>query len=193
MKNTGLTDIQLCYPINDEDDSEEEPIHLEGGRRAVIRRRIISPRESTMQEEGEERLDDLVSKSRKRKPADPEEGTGQADPPVKKRKKEKKAPKPKKAVKPKKAAKPKKATKPKKAKKQGEEEPPPPPPMGEEEPQSGATPGGEPRPSTDPMHSQPGDTPPLRAEGDPDPLEAEPQNGERWRHTPASRHAASKA
>ena len=38
-------------PYDDEGDSDNEPIELEGGRRMVIRRHIISPDEATMQEE----------------------------------------------------------------------------------------------------------------------------------------------
>ena len=49
-------------PYNDEGDSEEEPIHLEGGRKVVLRRKIISPNDSSTPEEGDDRLDDLVSR-----------------------------------------------------------------------------------------------------------------------------------
>ena len=47
-------------PYNDEGDSDEEPIELEGGCRMVIRRHIISPDENTTQEEDPDRLEDLV-------------------------------------------------------------------------------------------------------------------------------------
>ena len=174
----GFNRHTAMLPYWDEDDSKEEPINLEGGRKAVLRRRIISPKESPTQEEGDDKLDDLVTKPRKRKAANPGEGTGQTDPPAKKQKKEKKvkqkAAKPKKtATKPKKAGKPKpKKKKAKKAKKEGEDDPKP---MGEGEPRPGAMPGGESRPSADPLHPQPGDTPALHPEADPDPLGTEPQ------------------
>ena len=41
------------------DDSDGEPIKLEGGQKMVIRRCIISPDESSMSEEDPDRLDDL--------------------------------------------------------------------------------------------------------------------------------------
>ena len=47
-------------PYKDEGDSDEEPIELEGGRRMVIQRHIISPDENTSQEEDPDRLEDLV-------------------------------------------------------------------------------------------------------------------------------------
>ena len=107
----GFNRHTAMLPYHDEGDSEEEPIHLEGGRRAVMRCRIISPRESTTQEEeGEDRLDDLVSKPRKRPSAKPSGEAEPMGPPAKKTRKEKKA----KVAKPKKAAKPKKDPKPKK-------------------------------------------------------------------------------
>ena len=96
----GFNKHTAMLPYNDEGDSKEEPIHLEGGRRAVLRRRIISPRESPTQEEGDDRLADLVSKPRKRPTADPNKDAEPKGPPAKKAKKEKKA----KASKPKKAA-----------------------------------------------------------------------------------------
>ena len=181
----GFNRHTAMLPYYDENDSEDEPIHLEGGSKVVVRRRIIAPRDSSTQEE--DRLDDLVSKPKKR-PAAP--STGESEPgatPAKKAKKEKKAKvaKPKKAAKPKEPAKPKKdpkkpkkdpkKPKKKKAKKGGESESTPTPPTGEPEPTPGTTPGGEPRPSTDPLNPQTGDSPPPHPEGDPTPLGAEPQ------------------
>ena len=58
----GFNKHTTMLPYYDEGESEDEPIHLEGGRRAVLRRRIVSPKESSTQEEGEDRLDNLVSK-----------------------------------------------------------------------------------------------------------------------------------
>ena len=173
----GFNKHTVMLPYNDEGDSEEEPIHLEGGRKVVLRRKIISPRDSSTPEEGDDRLDDLVSRPRKRPAANPDEDEEPAGPSAKKAKKEKKArvsrskkaPKPKKDPKPKKEPKPKKPKK-KKAKKQGEDDPEPVPPMGEGEPELGVTPRGEPRPSLDPLHPQPGDTPPPQPEEDPTPL-----------------------
>ena len=173
----GFNKHTAMLPYNDENDSEDEPIHLEGGSKVVVRRRIVAPRDSSTQEE--DRLDDLVSKPKKR-PAAPT--TGESEPgaaPAKKAKKEKKA----KAAKQKKAAKPKpakpkrdpKKPKKKKAKKGEEDKPTPTPPTGESAPIPGATPGGEPRPSTDPLNPQTGDSPPPHPEGDPTPLGAEPQ------------------
>ena len=158
----GFNKHTAMLPYYDEGDSEEEPIHLEGGRRVVLRRKIISPRDSFTHEEGDDRRDDRANKSRKRSVANPDEDEEPVGPPAKKAKKEKKDPKPKK---------PKK----KKAKKQGEGDPRPVPPADEEEPNPGATPRGEPRPSADPLHPQPGDTPPPHPEGDPIPLGTEPQ------------------
>ena len=43
----GFNKHTAMLPYNDEDDSEEEPIHLEGGRKVVLRQRIISPRDSS--------------------------------------------------------------------------------------------------------------------------------------------------
>ena len=173
----GFNKHTAMLPYRDENDSEEEPIHLEGGSTVVVRRRIISPRDSSTQEEN--RLDDLVSKPKKR-PADPtagesEPGAAPAKKPKKDSKKQKKAAKPKTPAKPKKD--PKKPKK-KKAKKGGESSSTPVPPSGEPGPTPGATPEGEPRPSTDPLHPQTGDSPPPHPEGDPTPLGAEPQTVE---------------
>ena len=173
----GFNKHTAMLPYNDEGDSEEEPIQLEGGRKVVLHRKIISPRDSSTPEEGDDRLDDLVSRPRKRLAANPGEEEEPAGPSAKKAKKEKKvrvsrskkAPKPKKDPKPKKEPKPKKP-KEKKAKKQGEDDPEPVPPTGEGEPGLGVTPRGEPRPSSDPLHPHPGDTPPPQPEEDPTPL-----------------------
>ena len=43
----------------DEDDSDNEPIELEGGQKMVIQRHIISPDEATTPEEDPDRLEDL--------------------------------------------------------------------------------------------------------------------------------------
>ena len=43
----GFNKHTAMLPYNDEGDSEEEPIHLEGGRRVVLRRKIIPPRDSS--------------------------------------------------------------------------------------------------------------------------------------------------
>ena len=178
----GFNKHTAMLPYNDKGDSKEEPIRLEGGRRVVLRQKIISPRDSSTQEEGDDCLDDLVSRPRKRPAANPDEDEEPVGPSAKKAKKEKKArvsrskkaPEPKKDPKPKKEPKPKKPKK-KKANKQGEDDPEPVPPTGEGEPDPGLTPRGEPRPSSDPLHPQPGDTPPLQPEGDPTLLGIEPQ------------------
>ena len=62
----GFNKHTTMLPYNDEGDSEEEPIHLEGGRRVVLHWKIISPRDSSTQDEGDDHLYDLVSRSRKR-------------------------------------------------------------------------------------------------------------------------------
>ena len=166
----GFNKHTAMLPYNDEGDSKEEPIRLEGGCRVVLRRKIISPRDSSTPEEGDDRLDDLVSQSRKRPAANLSENTGPMGPPAKKRKKEKKA----RGSKPEEDPRPKK-TKKKKAKKQSESNPQPVPLTGEGEPGPGLTPRGEPCPSADPLHPQPGDTPPQQPEGDPTLLGMEPQ------------------
>ena len=56
----GFNCQTAMLPYDDEGDSDDEPIELEGGRRMVIRRRIISPDEDTMQEEDPDKLEDLV-------------------------------------------------------------------------------------------------------------------------------------
>ena len=55
----GFNHQTAMLPYDDEDDSDNEPIELEGGRKMVIRRRIVSPDEATMQEEDPDRLEDL--------------------------------------------------------------------------------------------------------------------------------------
>ena len=49
----GFNKHTAMLPYNNEGDSEEEPIHLEGGRKVVLRRKIISPRDSSTPEEGD--------------------------------------------------------------------------------------------------------------------------------------------
>ena len=53
------TATQPCSHIIDEGDSDDEPIELEGGRKMVIQRCIISPDEATMPEEDPDKLEDL--------------------------------------------------------------------------------------------------------------------------------------
>ena len=172
----GFNHQTAMLPYDDEGDSDEEPIELEGGRRMVIRRRIISPDEDTTQEEDPDRLEDLVPRRKKRSAPRPddEEGESMGPPPGKKPKKAKTGtpkPKPKpKTPKPKKDPKPRK---PKKGKKS------------QETPQSGETPlvghqGEDPARENDPVPRtapRPGDTdpfetetPPVRPEGEPTPL-----------------------
>ena len=55
----GFNRHTAMLPYVDEDDSDNEPIELEGGQKMVIWRRIISPDEATMQEEDPDRLEDL--------------------------------------------------------------------------------------------------------------------------------------
>ena len=55
----GFNHQTAMLPYDDEDDSDNEPIELKGGRKMVIRRRIVSPDEATMQEEDPDRLEDL--------------------------------------------------------------------------------------------------------------------------------------
>ena len=102
-------------PYNDEGDLDDEPIELEGGRKMVIRRRIISPDEATTPEEDPDKLEDLGERPKKRPAPEPEEGEGGSMglPPRKKPKKAKqvKTPKPKKDPKPKQPKKRKKSKK----------------------------------------------------------------------------------
>ena len=191
----GFNKHTAMLPYHDEELSDNESIQLEGGRRVVLRRRIVSPWESTTLEEGEDRLDDLVNKPKKRPATGPGEGSEPMGPPAKKQKKEKKGktvkkkdhkkkdPKPKKESKPKGSRKPKdpkppKKPKKKKAKKQSEGDPEPTPLLGEGEPNPGTTPAGEPCLSRDPLQPQEGGSPPVRPEGDPTPVGAEPQFSE---------------
>ena len=55
----GFNRHTAMLPYVDEGNSDNEPIELAGGRRMVIRRRIISPDEATMLEEDPDRLEDL--------------------------------------------------------------------------------------------------------------------------------------
>ena len=179
----GFNRQTAMLPYNDEGDSDEEPIELEGGRRMVIRRRIISPDEDTMQEEDPDRLEDLVPRRKKRSAPGPDGGEGESmgPPPGKKPKKAKPGtpkPKPKpKTPKPKKDPKPRKPKKGKKSKetpqpeetplvgRQGED-----PLIQEQDPARGndPVPRTAPRPGdTDPFETE---MPPLRPEGEPTPL-----------------------
>ena len=100
----GFNRHTAVLPYPNEGDSENEQIQLEGGRRVVLQRRIISPRESSTQEDDPDKLDNLVSKPKKRSAPQPAEEETSGEPPVKKKKKEKKPakdPKPKKPKKPK--------------------------------------------------------------------------------------------
>ena len=160
---------------NDEGDSEEEPIELEGGRRMVIQRCIISPDEDTTQEEDPDRLEDLVPRQKKRSAPGPDGGEGESmgPPPGKKPKKAK----PGKAPKPKKDPKPRKPKKGKKSKETSQPEETPlvgrqgeDPLIQEQDPARGndPVPRTAPRPGdTDPFETE---TPPLRPEGEPTPL-----------------------
>ena len=171
----GFNRQTAMLPYDDEGDSDNEPIELEGGRRMVIWRRIISPDEDTTQEEDPDRLEDLVPCRKKRSAPGPDGGEGESmgPPPGKKPKKEKpgKTPKPKKDPKPRK---PKKGRKSKETPqpeetplvgRQGED-----PLIQEQDP----VPGNDPVPRTAP---RPGDTDPfegetslLRPEEEPAPL-----------------------
>ena len=55
----GFNRQTAMLPYDDEDDSDNEPIELEGGQKMVIKRRIVSPDKATMQEEDPDRLEDL--------------------------------------------------------------------------------------------------------------------------------------
>ena len=100
----GFNCQTAMLPYDDEDDSDNEPIELEGGRKMVIRRCIVSPDEATMQEEDPDRLEDLGARPKKRSAPRPDRGEGGSTgpPPGKKPKKVKpvEAPKPKKDPKP---------------------------------------------------------------------------------------------
>ena len=61
----GFNRQTAMLPYDDEDDSDNEPIELEGGRKMVIRRCIVSPDEATMQEEDPDRLEDLGAQPKK--------------------------------------------------------------------------------------------------------------------------------
>ena len=55
----GFNRHTAMLPYIDEGDSDGEPIKLEGGRKMIIRRHIISPDEDTMPEEDPDKLEDL--------------------------------------------------------------------------------------------------------------------------------------
>ena len=55
----GFNHHTAMLPYVDEDDSDNEPIKLEGGQKMVIWRCIISPDKATMPEEDPNRLEDL--------------------------------------------------------------------------------------------------------------------------------------
>ena len=55
----GFNRHTAMLPHVDKDDSDGEPIELEGGQKMVIRRRIISPDEATTPEEDPDKLEDL--------------------------------------------------------------------------------------------------------------------------------------
>ena len=179
----GFNRQTAMLPYNDEGDSDEEPIELEGGCRMVIRRRIISPDENTTQEEDLGQTGRPVPRRKKRSAPGPDGGEGESmgPPPGKKPKKAKLGtpkPKPKpKAPKPKKDPKPRKPKKGKKSKEtpqpeetpvvghQGED-----PLIQEQDPARGNDPilRTAPRPGdTDPFETE---TPPLRPKGEPTPL-----------------------
>ena len=111
----GFNHHTAMLPYDDEDDSDNETIELEGGQKMVIRRRIISPDEATMPEEDPDRLEDLGARPKKRPAPGPDGGEGgsMGPPPGKKPKKAKqvKTPKPKKDPKPKQPKKGKKSKK----------------------------------------------------------------------------------
>ena len=62
----GFNRHTAMLPYYDEGDSDDEPIELEGGRKIVIRRCIISPDEATTQEEDPDKLEDLGARPKKR-------------------------------------------------------------------------------------------------------------------------------
>ena len=179
----GFNRQTAMLPYDDEGDSDEEPIELEGGHRMVIQRRIISPDENTTQEEVTDRLENLVPRRKKHSASGPDGGEGESMrlPPGKKHKKAKPGtpkPKPKpETPKPKKDPKPRKPKKGKKSKEtpqpeetplvghQGED-----PLIQEQDPARGndPVPKTAPRPGdSDPFETE---MPPLRPEGEPTPL-----------------------
>ena len=68
----GFNRQTAMLPYDDEDDSDNEPIELEGGWKMVIWRRIISPDEATTQEEDPDRLEDLGARRKKRSAPGPD-------------------------------------------------------------------------------------------------------------------------
>ena len=168
----GFNRQTAMLPYDDEGDSDDEPIELEGGQRMVIRRCIISPDEDTMQEEDPDKLEDLVPRRKKRSAPGPDGGEGESmgPPPGKKPKKAKpgKTPKPKKDPKPR---------KPKKGRTSKET------PRPEETPRVGhpgedpLIEGQDPAPGDDPIPRtarRPGDTDPFEGETSPLRPEEEP-------------------
>ena len=87
----GFNRHTAMLPYDDEDDSDNELIELEGGQKMVIRRCIISPDEATMPEEDPGRLEDLGAQPKKRPAPGPDGGEGGSMglPPEKKPKKAK--------------------------------------------------------------------------------------------------------
>ena len=168
----GFNHQTAMLPYDDEGDSDNEPIELEGGSRMVIRRCIISPDEATTQEEDPDRPEDLVPRRKKHSTPGSDGGEGESMGPLP-GKKPKKA-KPGKTPKSKKDPKPRK---PKKGRKSKET------PQPEETPLVGRqgedllieeldpVPGNDPVPRTAP---RPGDTDPLEGETSPLRLEGEP-------------------
>ena len=55
----GFNCHTAMLPYVDEEDSDSEPIELEGGQKMVIWKRIISPDEATTREEDPDKLEDL--------------------------------------------------------------------------------------------------------------------------------------
>ena len=147
----GFNRHTAMLPYVDEDDSDNEPIELEGGRKMVIRRCIISPDKATMPEEDPDRLEDLGARPKKRSAPGPDGGEGGSMGPLPGRKPKKtkqvKTPKPKKDPKP---QKPKKGKKSKKTPQLGEPS---------EMPQTGD-------PGQTPQLGEPGKTPPMGYPGE---------------------------
>ena len=182
----GFNCHTAMLPYVDEEDSDGEPIELEGGQKMVIQRCIISPDEPTMPKEDPDKLEDLGAQPKKCPAPEPGEGEGGSigPPPGKKPKK----PKQVKTLKPKKDPKPKKPKKGKKSKKAAESGEPcktpqmgdlgQMPQMGEQDPTPGSAPGPAPAPRPGDPDPLEGKTPPLRPEGEPMPLETDPSQAD---------------
>ena len=144
----GFNRHTAMLPYIDEEDSDNEPIQLKGGRKMVTQRCIISPDEATTPEEDPNKLANLGTRSKKHPAPGPDEGEGgsMGPPPGKKPKKAKqvKTPKPKKDPKPKKPKKEKKGKKAAKSSEPGKtpqmSDPGQTPLMGEQNPPPGDTP-----------------------------------------------------